>query len=466
MVTANCIFSIVITVLIIFASTNEAVEVLASFGFISVFYFVTYGVSIACTSALSLGSLFLFSLGFFGLFGIAMTVFGLGDITQFGTLGISYNWSESASRVVVQCYGLLLFAYNLCLFYRQVISKKVSKKSKTPNIPITERILLSKKAMQFLFVPAAIFLAFASIQVLYSGYLSLYIGAARGILYRLGSLSYFLFTASFMFFISSRPELDDFSKYGRRFLFLSFLNSTQGVRSAFLAPLLFYFWYGKYRFNRRINPVLALIICLFGIPVLGAIAYIRNNVTVGLDYGGLFTETVMASSSSISVLALVYDYGLLSINDSYPFILDPIVRLCLVVLHPDVFSLGNSIELNLVSNNLPNQLSYALAPEQYLLGGGLGGNFIAELYEFGVVGIVLGIVFLVVIIGWFERIADVSVLASYFAYPFIRHLLLMPRAEYFLDTYTIAKFLVVYALFWFLVAAYKVSAQKKGSASA
>ena len=105
---------------------------------------------------------------------------------------------------------------------------------------------------------------------------------------------------------------------------------------------------------------------------------------------------------------------------------------------------GQSTEMLEIRYNLGHQMTNSISSVYYLNGFGVDSSFIAEFSEFGIVGVILGSIFISIVISAYSRNIVSSKYLKFFAPLFVQYILMIPRAPAIFDTYTLAKWSVVY----------------------
>jgi hypothetical protein len=136
------------------------------------------------------------------------------------------------------------------------------------------------------------------------------------------------------------------------------------------------------------------------------------------------------------------------IPHSYPYFLDPAIGWLSGVD-------GQSLEVLEKRSSLGHQMVYTISPDAYLGGMSFGSSCIAELYEFGFIGIVIGSIIMAWAIAKFDlniKMNRYYLLLSFF---FCSYLLLAPRSTFLPNIYFLLRYVFVYGVIFLLWLVYK-----------
>ncbi len=114
----------------------------------------------------------------------------------------------------------------------------------------------------------------------------------------------------------------------------------------------------------------------------------------------------------------------------------------------DIYRSGQSIAMIAVRFNLGHQITYNISTGHYLNGANVASNFIAEMLEFGLIGVFCFSIIVSKLVTTIEnKIIEGNIFFIYMSFEFCRWIFLMPRAELFYDSYNMFK----YSLFFMLL---------------
>ena len=240
-----------------------------------------------------------------------------------------------------------------------------------------------------------------------STYLNLYTSYNSKLPYvfiKFGDLFYFAYYA----LLSTMPKKSEIKMPTILFLIIALLTILTGARGNTVIAVMIVSMYFIYRelHGRKINNTkyewvkrwyiyLAMVLTPLIIAFLSAYSSIRSGVDIN-DFN-LFSEIMQFfhdQGGSVNIIGYVkyYENQLPSTNISYFF--GPIISFISngflgSLFTGKEFEINNLIQTALFGNNLGATITYIIMPENYLIGIGLGTQYIAEVYiDFGYVGII------------------------------------------------------------------------------
>ncbi|OWO83345.1 hypothetical protein B5C26_07010 [Photorhabdus luminescens] len=249
----------------------------------------------------------------------------------------------------------------------------------------------------------------------------------------------FVFEISFFLILSSRPNFKKFKKYSVIFMLVMSLFLITGVRSKFILYFIFLFWYYYSFFQKKDISILSMLISFpLIISVLILSQLHRQNWVFNSDLNYL---EYFFSSQSISFYILPLTVKYIDCFTSFmPAILSPFSFYSLIYNTQSLDRLNN-VQL------LGDIISYAQLGDYYLDGNGIGGSFIAELYQ---AGILISIIFSFSL-GFLINYFDIKVYKNrlYLAISFfiVSNIAYMPRSSFFKGPYMLLLYLFVFLLF-------------------
>lgn len=395
----------------------------------------------------SIKTCFLLALALFSLNAVFLTVFGL---MNFGdtVIGIRlFTWKMETQVVIIGYYILFL-----SVFYFIALSDKAEidgNKTLSRWHPNDKNLLLWARRGFYFTYPFAILYSVKYVLIARSiGYLASLKGNAIlvGPVNLVLKILYNIFILSFYLICSSEEDGKKFDKCGVMYTSCMVLYLMQGSRSVAMIPLFFVLIFRREVYRKEFNAVVFGIIVVLLIVVMQAITVIRRGEVFA--YSGLL-DTMSdflkeTSSGSINVAGYYYQYrDLLNVNNM-PYISDSLVRLIQLILYPDKMEKGNNLDMVKMRPSLNHQLTYSLSEEYYLSGAGVGGNFIAEMSEFYLLGVLIGSIVFSLWIVFVSRKIKTSRFIRYFSSLLIAHILLAPRSEVMFDLYTFVKWTFFY----------------------
>lgn len=216
-------------------------------------------------------------------------------------------------------------------------------------------------------------------------------------------------------------------------LFLSLLSGGRGDIVVGIFTIIIYLYYRQENCKERIFTkkvkIMMAIGTFAGITFLGAYNYLRNDINVDLGNQNMIKTFFYDQGSSIRVLenTIIYEDELKMMNKYYalrPFLNNNVVK---YVFHIPRYN-NNSIDMAFNDNNLGASITYLYDQLYYLNGGGIGTQYIAELYlEFGYLGVIIYSVILGYILGLLFNIKKEDYIMLAYSYIMIKSILFTSR---------------------------------------
>lgn len=363
----------------------------------------------------------------FFFFNLSFFTFLIGGIFFEMLSGQSW-WVDYSTEVNLHVL-LSIFLSLFSLFMGMVMSEYVNKGKKSKNnfkqrIKALENINIQKtsKVMFYLtYIVLIITLLEKSLYVLQNGYVSLYTDYATHlpsfILKIAETNKIFLFI-----YLSTLPKKKDARNVVLLNLAYLILTIFTGVRNTFVVGLFVLLTYAIFR-DAKFSEIdvkwigkYEKIVIIVGLPFLIAFlnlyGSIRSNATVqDFSFFDQIINFFKTQGASINVLYYGKEYENLlpTTNTSYTF--GPLITyftrgtFASIVTGLDQIK-NNTVEMAIYGNNFGATITYLVNPQYYLSGGGLGTQYIAELYaDFGYLGIIIFNFILGCIFIWIPRVA-------------------------------------------------------------
>ena len=283
------------------------------------------------------------------------------------------------------------------------------------------------------------------------GYLSIYNGELAGLSYPIWTRgSGTLLIIGYMLFLMSYPRKKIFILVSLLYLFNSFFTSLQGARSVFLIETIVVLYLYSRFYNVKIN-IGGLIVLFLGIILFSImIAYSRVNRSVDsiLAINNLF----YSQGNTIGVpLAIIENKDNIEYR-RFPFIFSSIAEPYFSFIYGGDASLKTTLEN---FNHIGRITAHKLHAQSYFLGHGMGGSFLAEMYDFGgVFGIILWSVIFAFIISVIEKYFLFRQSLIPFFYFLIGTYIYLPRGSFFgfiNNMHYIFLLFVIFYIFEFLI---------------
>lgn len=413
---------------------------------LSISYLVVLILTIRNNKFLSLPSLFLFALGFFGIFGVILSIFGLYDYRVYTTSFIDYVWSDTAKKVVLNSYLILLTISHAVFNLVDRHNKKPARKNKA----ISDAVSRFGKILFFATLPFAVISAVIQvINVSSGGYASLYIGGGYSAATQLLSPFVTFNTVGFYSFCAGIPQEKDFNKVAGMFLTLSMISSLTGARGSLVIPLLFFLYYRFRVYGKGLTVLQVICLAIFLSIMLVIFAFVRGQTNDSVFQ--MIIGQVTSVSGSISIAAIFVDSLFELKTFGLPYLFGPVTRLFDVITNWSIYSNGQSLEMVAIRNDLAHQISYYCNPAAYLSGNGMGGNMVAEMLQFGLIGLIILSIIFCVVVRFIEINWPTSIIAGFLLYLLFSGLFFAPRASYVLiDTYSLFKWIILFCVIYTL----------------
>ena len=395
-----------------------------------------------------LQTLCLVCLGFFNFGRLFLYLIGTFDYTNevYGIIQ-QYKWETSTIFELMNYY---LFFLNIFGFVTVFTKKKTSYELELPVLRSrtfpAEHIL--RKLFTFAFYVSLPLMAYFYLKqvsaVRVAGYETLYIAGegaySGGFLMRIVHL---VFTISYFMICMVENNEKRFDIASILYILVTGIQLIQGSRAGFISAVLV-FLYVRYRlYGKKIKGIYVVLGLVLGIIGIYFIGCLRDGTMDQFSIGGAFQYFFVSMSGSLSFSAYyIQNRAALAIN-SYPYVTEPLLRVVLLILHPEIGE-GQSLALLAHRFSLPHQLTYFMSPAYYLQGAGLGGCFMAELAEYGIVEVILGSFLLSSMITYFDNHLVDNLFLRFMAVDFVTKIMLEPRSEMFYDTYNLLKFYIIY----------------------
>lgn len=301
--------------------------------------------------------------------------------------------------------GSFLFEF-LIKVARNTYNTKVSKEDLSDNTDLKNNI---RKISRFMFYITFLFALLVSIEkALYvqsNGYIALYSDFSSRLPFWVRKIAetniIFLFI-----YLSTFPKKNESKTILFLYIIYLFLTLLSGVRGTFVSGLFVLMIYAIYRDKRyreidvKWMGMKEKVSITFGAPFLiiflSVYNFIRSKIPV--SEFSFFQEIVnffKTQGGSVNVISLgkLYESQLPPTNQNYTFgsIINYFTRGTIARLFTNLSPLkGNTVEMALYGNNFGATITYLVIPEYYLSGGGLGTQYIAEVYaDFGYIGVIL-----------------------------------------------------------------------------
>lgn len=380
----------------------------------------------------------------FTLFLLCLSLFNFQKFLWDPVLGTNFRYAQSLIQInlpedvvhkTLFIYGI--FTYFICFFYSVLTKSKPSTISN--ELKPDKKLFRVGKLLFILFLGIALYRSYLEFSALagkmYAEYYTEEGGADIPSIVRLGSI---FFQVSFMIILASIPSKKNFLIFGGLFLAVMIPNLFSGLRATFAVTFLYLVWYYYNVYKEKFNLVKLGLGFLGLILLFQIIAERRSNSSNNLNAIESISSFFYLQSQSMYVLALYIQYEDEIVPHNYPYILDPIISW--------MFPSGQSEEVIMKRSAINHQLTYTLNPNYYLSGASLGTNFIAELYEFGIFGIIIGAFLFALFISKFSNNVLRNRYLLFLSLIIVSYFLIAPRSTFLPSFYFIVRCTLIYLL--------------------
>ncbi len=245
------------------------------------------------------------------------------------------------------------------------------------------------------------------------------------------------FEMGYAFVLCSKPTKNEFKNYSALYFVVLIPEILVGNRGMLGGFILFYLWYYARFYNPK--PIRMKTAAILGVVML-FVFQLMQFYRDGLDIRNTsFSMTTFLKGQAISFYILpLYIQNIGSIQYyNYPFVLYNVIG---------GFSgyTGQSIEVLQHNCGVGHQLMYTINPDYYLAGASFGSNSIVELYDLGILGVIIGALFFPIMISFLERQFVKRRFALFMSYFLLTNFILSARSSYFPSFYAIVKYYIFY----------------------
>lgn len=206
-----------------------------------------------------------------------------------------------------------------------------------------------------------------------------------------------LYTYSYYIFIMSYPSKNKYIKYGILFFLLNIIEVFKGGRTQLVVNIFVIISYYIILYNVKLKIKLKyLFLGLSMVVFLQKISKLRVNIDMNLSILESIKEFISDQGTSLLILGFNFEQLHNYKIELYRFFFAPILDLFVYLKYPELFKNQNLTILTKISN-LSMHLSNSLNQEYYKKGFGVGGNYIAEIYNLGGLWLVF---FMGIIVGY------------------------------------------------------------------
>lgn len=246
--------------------------------------------------------------------------------------------------------------------------------------------------------------------------------------------------ASFSIYMSTLPSKKEFKVLSRPYIVYLLLTLTSGQRATFLLGLLLFFIFliymqeirpGEKWFTKKYFKYI-----IIGIPLIaiGGSAYktIRfGNEVSDFSMTESFCRFFYDQGVTSNIVKRAYEYETSIPKQEDPYVFEFLHSgIPARILGNEVYQ-GNNLDHAYKGGSFTHSLGYVIMGNGYLLGGGTGSSFIAELYyDFGYIGVLLGSCIYGFIFSTITNFRKTGVFGRSLLFIIVTQLLWAPRASF------------------------------------
>ncbi|MEY1088325.1 O-antigen polysaccharide polymerase Wzy [Morganella morganii] len=371
-------------------------------------------------------TLFIYSRYILDIFSAGITASNIA--TRFTPYTISFNTMTES----LLSYNFFIIAFLWGFKFR---NKKINLPKKRKNASFKNLALI----LLILSLPGLCYKMYITLSsVLEFGYLAFYNGIDYGDLgHYLEFLSYKLYLLACLLYLCNNLSKKEFIFIAIILLTPTILMLIGGKRNEFAITIIYLIWYWhSYIEKIKLNYKTIIIMTIMIITLSFVFQFVQNNRnnTTGNQNNPILS---FIFSQGVSGLVLPYYIDMESKlpNRDYPYIIAPIVDR----IHRGTQSYS-TIEK---TNYLSYQLTYALDRDSFLRGEGIGASYIAEMFQFGYLGVIFGGILIGFCIRALERNKEKQYI-KYMSYLFLSTIIFLPRGELFELFYEVILYTAIY----------------------
>jgi len=319
-------------------------------------------------------------LGTFFIFNLGVVFFDLINSANFGfTEQVWYHGYQFSdfikTKILIILIIFLLFSHlgALIAFSKY---KNVSK-----NIFISYNIVYGRKISFLIMIVGLMFFIlkiYLYAQVIFTQGYNLIYSYSLPFLIRLLDDFFYI---GFIFLLMSIPQRKIAKRLITLFLLISSFFLLIGMRGAFFTQMLTIMSFYSILYGYRINIFKVILIVILIVFISQIILILRYDISQIKDINFIsFLYFFSQQGISINILGytLAFENDFIGLSQGIAHLIAPIKTFLLSILG---FDLSNNINTPNLTGLLSHQLAFFFDPDDYLSGGGVGSNFIAELFS-------------------------------------------------------------------------------------
>lgn len=373
--------------------------------------------------------IFLYTLFLFNFSRILLDLFNyreFGWATKFANFYFTYDVRNEIILVFIYVLLSVQLGFLLSQFFNNInILSEIKKINKIKAFNIKQDRFITRIGIILTLVSTPMLLIKMIIQmriIFQYGYEAYYTGILKNIeypFYTNGSGT--ILTIGFTLFLMSVPTKKEFLSISSIYLLIKLVDSLKGARAIFLTQLLFLMWYYAKVYGVNIKLKTMIKTFLFVLIFSQILVSVRSKELINFDLVESFGNFLFSQGVSYLVVGYMVNYKDVFVGvGSYPYIFQGLFGFK-----------AQTLETLQHSNSLADKMTYYLSPNSYLAGEGIGSNFIAEFYDFGLLGLVILCIILGIIIVQYEKIINKNRFYLMLSIYFIPNLFYIPRGSFF-----------------------------------
>lgn len=410
--------------------------------FLSIELLIIYGLlllsSIRKRGLFDLYSLLLFTMGLFTYGEIFFSFFDSSVDYRIAYIGKELTFEESTIQkaMLVYCAYMLSLDIGIIFFERKNYKKDLFQVEFDVNVYRTGKLML------LFFSAFAFYRAYLQFQILNSNRLLLFQGGSAGLdLPLVIRITSTLFVNGYYIFTASKPPLRYFLWATVVYVMVQIPDLMIGNRMALGVLFLYVIWMAVQVYNYKINVKKLVIPLVVIILVFQYIGMSRVDMdTSGIGVVGLVFKFLTMQATSFGLLCTFIQYTP-NITGPYPFVFDSLIG--------GLTGYTGQSETTLAHRaSIGHQLVYEISPDYYFAGQSSGTSCVTELYEFGIIGVIVGALLFAFMIILFQKYFSHSRLLLLLSCSAFSVVVTSPRAGMFFPLYEIIRtFVFVWVTF-------------------
>lgn len=412
-------------------------ETLTSFYLLQLF--ISFGISVI-TSIRKLGLYHLFTLLHVTVFVFAFGGIVVSPFVETANFRISYSpmyihFPEEVIQKTILIYIIYITVSFLFFFY--IYNKKSSRTARIYNTPqYNEKYFKIGRFLMISMIPFAFLYAYELFSTFSLNRTVMYLNGGSGVPLYL-RLTNLFFTIGYFFIIASVPFKKKFIRYSLMYLASLVPILMMGERGDVVVPVIFIIWYLNKMYGLKVNLSKAVLIAIIIMVISYVLTFTRLGESVDtIAFSVLILGFFATSATSFRLLSYYVMFRDEVMDHTYPFVLDSLIGGL-------TGQYGQSIETLEVRSSLGHQLVYMLNSEYYLSGASMGTSFVAEGFEFGLVGVIIVSLLLALMVNFVENRMTKGFIKLFLLYYFFQTIILSPRGAILPGIYDIIKYLVI-----------------------